>query len=307
MGRHLLGRGRWKPEELAKAIDYFQQAIAADPEYGPAHAGLSDAWRLHTVRGIRQGNLQKAEAAARRALQLDPGLAEAHTSLGGVLWRHWKWDEAEAELRLAIELEPEYAESRRVYGIFLMTLRRFEESVAVLKRARELDPLSPTISVEYALGLTKTGRLDEALLELERARQLDPTFSRVYQGIAFVHAARRDWEGAIAALELPPAQPRGETRNPWLGYYYSLAGRETEARAVLNSIESYTADDVSTSLYRGIVHLGLGNREQAFALLEEGIRDRPAEPSFTVILFDYLSDDPSYRAILDEMDLHFTS
>ena len=249
-------------QNVAKAIDYFQRAIEEDPGYGPAYSGLSDAWRLDTIWGLRDGNLEKAEAAARKALELDANLAEAHTSLGGVLWRHWKWEEAEAELRRALELEPNYAEGYRVYGTFLMMLRRTEESAAALRQAHELDRLSLLISVEYAGALTWAGRYDEALHELERAREVDPTFWRIYQTIAFVHAdrGRLDWRHRCAGTGTAPSA----------GPAYRVAGVLLRGRGTKGGGSTGTEghrgfrdDEGSRSTAMGIVHLGLGDRQKA--------------------------------------------
>lgn len=155
LGRHFVSK--WGPENFRKGAEYFQRAIEQDPGYAPAYSGLSDAFRKATMFGIRGENLQKAEAAARKALELDDSLAEAHTSLGGVLWRHWKWEEAEREFRRALELDPGYAEGHRVYGMFLTMLRRHEDALAALKRARELDRLSPGYQCRIRRSVDRCG------------------------------------------------------------------------------------------------------------------------------------------------------
>ena len=188
--------------------------------------------------GLREESLAKAEAAARKAIALDGNLAEAHTSLGGVLWRHWKWEEAEAVLQRAIDLDPEYAEGHRVYGMFLTMIRRHEEAVAALRRAHELDRLSPLISVEYALSLMMAGREDEAIRQFAQAREINPRNGRVYQGLAYVRARRGDWTGAIEALEENPAFTTAQSSFAWLGFYYAKVGRRADALRVLENIET---------------------------------------------------------------------
>jgi DNA-binding winged helix-turn-helix (wHTH) protein/TolB-like protein/Tfp pilus assembly protein PilF len=300
LGRHVLAqRGR---NNLATAVAHFERAVASDPGYAPAYSGLSDAYRLETLWGVRGGNLEKAEAAARRALALDDALAEAHTSLGGILWRQWKWDEAERELRQALDLDPYYAEGLRVYGTFLLMLRRMEEAVTALRQARELDPLSLVNRVEYAFALTQAKRYDEALRELERARDLDPSFARIYKGIAFVHAARGEWALAAAALEDSPRHLDGPS-DPWLVHYYAVGGREADALRTLGDIEAYAEQSDGWSIPLGIAHLGLGHVEQAMGLLEKGIDERRVDLNFTTLLYDLLKDQPRYEAILHDMGL----
>ena len=130
---YLEGRFYWSMrgrENLLKAAGYFEQAITLDPTYAPAYSGLSDSYRQFDQQGVARARMPKAEAAARKALELDDTLAEAHASLAGVLFRYyWDWDGAEREFRRALDLDPSYAEGHRALAIYLLTMRRDEEAL----------------------------------------------------------------------------------------------------------------------------------------------------------------------------------
>jgi tetratricopeptide (TPR) repeat protein len=178
--------------------------------------------------------------------------------------------------------------------------RRLEESVAALRQAHELDRLSLTIRIEYANALSSLEHHDEALRELERARELDPQRWRVYQSMAIVHAARGDWSGAIDALQQDPGY-RSRPPNPWLGYYYAAAGRRVDALEILHRVEAQAEEGKSLGL--GILHWGLGNKETALDLIEQGVRERRGDIMTTTALYRLLKGEPRYQAMLREMGL----
>ena len=203
---YLKGRFFWNkrsPQGIAKGIEYFQQAIDRDPTYAPAYSGLSDAYRMSGLATLPPREyMPKAEAAARKALALDETLAEAHSSLAGVLYRyHWDWEGAEREFQRCLELDPNYAEGHRAYAIYLLTVRRHEEAVAEARRARELSPLSPVINVELATALVRVGRYDEAIQQVQRTLEIDRKFFRAYATLALAYEGQGDRSKAVAALE----------------------------------------------------------------------------------------------------------
>ena len=249
--------------------------------------------------------MPKAEAAARKALALDDTLAEAHASLAGVLYRyHWDWEGAEREFQLSLELDPNYAEGHRAYAIYLLTVRRHEEALAEARRARELSPLSPVINVELGTALVRVGplrRSDRASAEDAGDRsEVRPR----------VRDARRGLRGTGR-----PASSRGRAReggvslraaaaNPWLGYAYGVTGRRREALEILARLEKLSREHYVTPQHFAIVHLGLGDKDQAFAWLEKAYEERAFEVlGFSGLLFDRLSDDPRFQDLLRRMRL----
>jgi TolB-like protein/DNA-binding winged helix-turn-helix (wHTH) protein/Flp pilus assembly protein TadD len=308
---YLKGRFYWSlrgRENLLRAAGYFQQAIAADPTYAPAYSGLSDAYRQSDQQGMApRVCMPKAEAAARKALELDETLAEAHASLAGVLYRYqWDWDGAKREFERALELDPNYAEGHRAYAIYLLTTRRDEQALAEAQRAQELNPLSSIISVELATALTRVGRYDDAIERLRKTRELEPAGGRVNQTLALVYLAQGDLQKAIDVFEKARADQRRTTAapGPWLGYLYGATGHRAEALAALRALEQRSHEQYVPPQQLAIVQVGLGNPQQAFTLLEKAYEEREIEVlGFSGPLFDLLHDDPRYRKLVDRMGL----
>lgn len=305
---YLKGRFFWNKRSaqgISKAIGYFQQAIARDPDYAPAYSGLSDATRMSGIatRPPRE-YMPQAEAAARKALALDETLAEAHSSLGGVLYRyHWDWEGAEREFQRSLELDPSYAEGHRAYAIYLLTVRRHEEAVAEARRARELSPLSPVINVELATALVRVGRYDEAIQQAQKTLEIDPKFFRAYTTLALAYEGQGDRPRAVAALEkaLPGAN---RATNHWLGYMYAVTGRRDEALAVAARLEKLSRERYINPQSIAVVYVGLGDRDRAIAWLEKSYEERSFEMlGFSGGPFDALADDPRFQDLLRRMRL----
>jgi tetratricopeptide (TPR) repeat protein len=308
---YLKGRFYWSMrgrENLLKAAAYFEQAITLDPTYAPAYSGLSDSYRQFDQQGVAPREcMPKAEAAARKALELDDTLAEAHASLAGVLFRYyWDWDGAEREFRRALDLDPSYAEGHRALAIYLLTRRRDEEALLHARRAQELSPLSPVIGVEVATALTRLRRYDETFEQLRQTRQLDPTFARVDQTLALAYAQQGDPKKAIAVLERRRASAGrpAAAAGPWLGYWYGVTGRSADALAELRGLEERSRQQYVSPQHFAVVHLGLGHKREAFTFLEEAYEQRAIEVlGFSGPLFELLHDEPRYRDLLSRMGL----
>ena len=305
---YLKGRLFWNrrsPEDLSRAVAYFQQAIERDPGYAPAHAGLSDVYRMLGLQVMPPREcMPKAEAAARKALALDGELAEAHASLAGVLYRyHWDWEGADREFQASLALDPGSAEGHRAYAMYLLTVRRHEQALLQARRARELSPLSPLINVELGAALVRTGRYEEAIAQAQKALEIDPKFSRAYTTLAAAYDRQGDRSKTIAALETA-ASLSGRNEGAWLGYFYGVAGRPREARAVLAALEERSRSRYVSPQHFAIVHLGLGDTDKAFAFLEKAYEERAFEIlGFSGRLFDRLRDDPRFQDLLRRMRL----
>jgi TolB-like protein/DNA-binding winged helix-turn-helix (wHTH) protein/Tfp pilus assembly protein PilF len=306
---YLKGRFFWSKQSrdgLLKAVEYFQQAIEKDPTYAPAHSGLSDTYRQFDQQGLAPPRecMPKAEAAARKALDLDEVLAEAHASLAGVLYRYrWDWEGAEKEFRVSLELDPNSAEGHRAYATYLATVRRHEESLAEVRRARELSPLSPSINTQLGRALARVGRYDEAIDQFRRVMEIDPGFSGAYVSLGQVYLRNGDLPQAIAAFEKAAAlsSPRPQR---WLGYVYGVTGRRPEALKILAALERLSRQQYVPPLSFAIVHLGLGDKQSAMTLLEEAYPVRALEvPDLSGEVFDLLRDEPRFRALLRRMGL----
>ena len=186
---------------MKKAIDYFQQAIEKDPSYALAYAGLADAQVLLPLYAATppRDDVGKALAAARKAVELDDALAEAHTSLANALGADMQFAESIKEFQRAIALNPNYATAHQWYGEALQNDGRFDESVAELKRARELDPLSLIINASLGETLASARRYEEAIEQLRKTIEMDPTFYVTYWFLGDAFRNKGDLPQAIAS------------------------------------------------------------------------------------------------------------
>jgi len=305
---YLRGRFYWssrRAENLLRAAEHFQNAIAHDSTYAPAYSGLSDTYRQFDVLGLGAPRdcMPKAEAAARQALTLDDTLAEAHASLAGVLYRyHWKWAEAEQEFGRALELDPYYAEGHRARAVFLVFLRRNDEAVIAAERARELSPWSPEINVELGAALRRVGRYEEAIRQLRKTQEIAPDLPRLPQVLALTYLQMGDPARALATLDRPavPLSARGYV----FGYLCAIQGRRQEARNVLTELQRRARSGYVSPQHFAIVHLGLGEQDQALLLLEKAYEERAFDVhSFSGLIADVLLDEPRFQDILRRMGL----
>jgi serine/threonine-protein kinase len=241
---YLEGRYHWNrrsPEGFNRAIDQFNAAIARDPSYAAAHAGLADVYNLLGTYGALApaDAFPRARSAARRAIELDPNLAEAHTSLAYALQNYdWDWGAADREYRKALALSPSYAVAHHWYGGFLMLMGRFDEAIAHRNEAVRLDPLSPQFHAARGSPFLLSRRYPEAIVAYRKALVLDPKLGRVHLSIASALLYNGDLKGALAEIERGRAV-LGDTPEAKadLAYAYARAGRGAEAEAILRELK----------------------------------------------------------------------
>ena len=205
---YLKGRYSWNKRTeggFLKAIDYFNQAIARDPNYAKAHAGLADAYALlgslPNAALSRPEAMRRAKASALRAIELDDSLAEAHTSLAFVLAQYeWDWPGSGREFRRALQLNPNYATAHQWYGMWFMAHGRFDEALEEERLAHEADPLSMIIETDTCQFLAYAGRDDEAIRHAQRALELDPGFRLAHLYLAEAYDGQQNYPAALAEL-----------------------------------------------------------------------------------------------------------
>ncbi len=306
-GRYFINKGWFG--EVGKGIEAFQQAIATDPNYALAHAGLADAY-FRLVRGGAPTleTMSKAKAAALKALALDDSLADAHVALALVkTYYDWDWAGAEKEYQRALALNPNNAYAHQWYGRYLSALGRFDEAVAALKRALQLDPLSPPISLVLGESLYLARQYDEAIKQLAATLELDHNhpMARWLMGKAFMQKA--NYAEAIAVLEKEIAGNGGRHSAllSVLGRAYARSGRREEALKLLTEITERAIQPNGSGVNVGPLQLELGEKEQAFALLEKSYELRgirlvllKVEPEF-----DSLRAEPRFQDLLRRIGL----
>ena len=279
---YIRGRHAWDKRgeaDLREAIGLFQQSIDADPTYAPAYTGLADCYaQLGYGSYIApEDSFPRARAAATRALELDPTLAEAHASLGFVrMYYDWDFTKAEAEYKRAFELNPNYAIAHQWYAYLLTAMERpageAEREISIAKR---LDPLSVPINIDQAYILHYYDRNEEALRSVRLALEMNPKFPPGYFWLGRIYTSEGRYKEAETALHNIGPLRTWTPAMAVLGYLYAKTGRTNEARNILNEFEDLAHNDRYASGYAvAVVYAGLGDTERAFASLDAAYRER---------------------------------
>jgi serine/threonine-protein kinase len=297
---YLRGRYFWNkmtPGDLKKSIECMQRAIALDPDYAAAHAGLADAYGFWINLEL-EGPWEQAErhrAAARKALELDDASAEGHFVMGGILAYDWDWRGSEREFRRALDLKPSLVQARGAYApLCLGPLRRYQEAVGQFRQALEVDPLS--VSLRTFLGQTHVyaGRPDEGIREVRKALELDPGFSMGGLTLALAYLEKSSYPEALQVL-LSFRDSAGEIPyySGLLGYTHARLGNRTEAERVLAQLKARFPGPWVPPVEVAGIYNGLGDREQALRWLERGCQQRST-------MMPFIIDDPRFRNLYSE-------
>jgi len=303
---YLRGRHFWNQRTLYafyEAIDEFNQAIALDPDYARAYAGLAETYVLLPEYGGPTVSevLPDARAATEKALALDPNLAEAYAASGYRKYQfEWDWVGAEADFQRAITLDPEYATARQWYAELLLTLRRFEEALAESRAAFALDPLAPAGNLVLAMNLEVAGRADEAIARYKATLELAPDFTLARYFLAMAYVQQGDIARADSTFrEL--AQRSGSDAAPYRAYIAALADpqRMDSALPLLTSGEVFHFIEGSGYLAT------MGLVEETVAVLEEAYRERqPYLPMANGLsVYEGLRSDSRFLDFLGKMGL----
>lgn len=307
---YLKGRyfqNRVSEDDLRRAVGYFEHAIARDPEYAQAYAGLADARLLLTILGDRAtaDAVASVRTAVERALALDDTIAEAHTSLASVLFGFdWNWDAAARAFGKAIALDPGYGRAHQRYGLFLMYQGRLGEAQVVLERARSLDPLAA--SAHMNLGRVHLGahRPDVAIPLLLAAVELSPRLALAQEQLGYAYLQLGQQEHALKAFRQAATSSgvRGFAR---LAYALAATGHDQEARTIVNDILRSAPSDLLPSFALAIAYAGLGEANAVFEWLERAYVQRDAflHSIKATAAFDGLHADTRWAALLWRMGL----
>ena len=308
---YLQGRYHWNRRTgagLQPAVQYFEQAIAKDPAYAAAYAGLADCLSILGFSGFvsPEEGCRKAKVLAMQALELDPSLADAHASLAfAATYYDYDFVGAEREFEQSIELNPRYPTAHHWFGHYLALMGRYEESYTEVKRAVRLDPHSLMIRVSLGWVSAWAHRYDQALDEFEKVLDVDPNFILAQLGVGYTFRAKSMHERAIAAaqrtVELSRSAP---TFVGFLGVEYAAAGYRDEAQDILEQLQELSKQRYVTPYLVAQIHASLGERDEALRWLESGYRERAA---WMVLLkidsrFDGLRSDPRFQDLLRRMN-----
>jgi len=243
----------------------------------------------------------KAEAAAIKGLQLDETLAEAHTSLARISFYRSDWSGTEKEFKRAVELNPSYATAHHWYGQYLSALGRHAEAIEEAKRARELDPLSPIITTDLGSSFYWARRYDEAIEQFRKVIELEPSFFWAHLRLcqALVQNGMFE-EGFIVCERAITLSERSRYSLGMLGFAYAMAGRRVAALQVLNEMEKERERGL---IFKAIIYSGLGQKDEAIALLERAYAKHGALTFIKVDpKFDPLRSEPRFQDLVRRMN-----
>ena len=311
---YLRGRFHWNMRTLdgyRKGIDCFEAALARDPAFALAYTGIADSWAMlgfDFFGGVpaAQG-MPRAQAAARRALELDETLAEAHSPLGVTAMLYDRdWTEAERRFRRALELKPDYVPALLWYSLFLTVMGRHDESLPVIRRAAEIEPLSLIVHQGMVRSLHYAGRYEEAIEHCLRLLEMDPGFVTAYETMARpLCALGRVAEAEAYAREGVARSGRWSLLLGALGQVCGLAGKTAEAHAILAELDELSRTRFVPRYHFAIVYYGLHDRGNALAELARGVAERSGVILWTAIdpHLSWLWSDPDYQEIMRPLGL----
>ena len=256
---YLRGRYSWSKRteaDLRRGIEYFRQAIARDPDYSLAHAGLADCFLL-TDSQLPLLVMPEAKAAAMKAIQLDESLGEAYASLGQIKFFYdWDWQEAERCFQQAVRLSPTYPTAHQWYGEYLVIMGEIDRGLAALKKARDLDPLSLIINTDLGFNLYMARQSDLAIEQLKGVIELEPSFFRAHLYLGVVYAHKSMFSEAVAELEMARRLNENQYTLAGLGHVYASFGEKAEAEKLLARLLELSRERYVSPVLLGVIHAG---------------------------------------------------
>jgi len=299
---------------LNKSIEYFQQAIDKDPGYAMAYVGLADSY--NTLGGglnyvSPRETIPKAKAAAMKALELDNTVGEAHAALGFAEWFYdWDWPTAEREFKAAIELNPNSAVSHFRYSECLLTRTQFDEGISEIKRAQELDPVSTQTMGGLGHAYLVMRRYDESIPHFQKALDLYPTAAFIRAQLAWAYAMKGMYPQALAEYDKiaePDKAVAAENQlvADGLGWVYAVSGRRADALQIAKEVEELSSHTYVDFYQLATIYAGLGEKGEAFRMLEKGYEERSAGMLYLAIdpFWDGMRSDPRYADLLRRIGL----
>ena len=310
---YLLGRfhsNKWSEQDVLKGIECYQAAIAKDPGYAVAYAGLADAYELLSIGFSSKPPVEYlalAKGMALKALEMDDSLAEAHTSLAYARWLgDLDWSGAEREFKRALELKTSYVMAHEWYAEFLASQGRFDDAVAEIRKAQQLDPLAVPVNRAVGWILYFARRYDESVEELRKTLSMNADFLGARLVLWWVHVARGAPEEAIADIQRELEKPGLKTvKKLMLAYACAAAGRREEANGLLWELEAKLAGDNRLALLSALLFTALDLKDRAFQELHRAFEAREPGLLFLKVApwLDPLRTDPRYGALVEKLGL----
>jgi len=310
---YLKGRYHWNRrtvEDDLTALDYFQKAVTADPNFALAYVGISDARLMLGIPDAMAGSVSPADtlpaarAAADRAIGLDPTLAEAYASRAHVKFKERDWEGAETDFKKSIEINPNYSYARLFYSVFLAFNGRAEEAIAQSNRSVELDPFSIPINANLAFVLVMARRPDEAITAGKRAVELDGAIPLGHQRLGQAYEEKGVLSDAISEFQTAVTQSnRVQLAVSSLAHAYAVSGQVSEAKKLLAELEGRAKKEYISSYMLATVYVGLGEKQRAFELLDQAYNEQSIDLLQAKVdpKLDPLRDDPRFKELLKKI------
>ena len=308
---YLKGRYFWNKrteDGLKRGIEYFQQAITADPSYALAYSGLAESYIVLASGGLLLPDeaFPKARAAATKALEMDDLLGEAHSDLGAVYCNEWKWSEGEREFKRALELSPNYPTGHMTYSWYLMPLGRFDESLAEAKRAQELDPLSLVINNVVGISYEFAGQLDQAIAQYRKTLEIDPSFIGSHRHLGSVYLQKGENAEAFKEFQTASLLSGGSVTDlADQGYAFAKSGKRSEAIKVLAQLERRSKQQYVSQYMFATIYACLGEKDQALESLNKAYAEHASAIIFLKVepSFKDLRSDPRFQELARRIGL----
>jgi TolB-like protein/Tfp pilus assembly protein PilF len=295
------------PPEMAKALEYFQRAIEIDPKYALAYCGMSDTNRSLALSAelAPVEYFERSLAAARKAIELDDQLAESHIALAMVsFWYMRDWAVTETEFKRALELDPNSVFGHIYYAHLLSNTGRHVEAVEEARKARVIDPVSPFVSSLDGLFLLQAGRVDDAIAEFDKASEVDPNFWMPPTFKARALIEKKMFQEAEVSAHRATELSRGQSIS--LAYeIYAAAkmGNREKASALFKELTQRANERYVPPYHLAIAYIGLGDRENALKLLEQGVSEHDPKVVFLKVehTWDELRAEPRFVELMKRM------
>jgi serine/threonine-protein kinase len=305
---YLLGKYHRDKYEFPEAMQYFQQAIALDPQYAQAHLALAEMYGGNTFFGYmspRQGYAKIKDEIA-RVLEIDDKLAEVQSLIAEMnFYFDWEWESAEEAFQRAISLIPSEANTHKLYAWFNMAMGRVEKAQGAIRRGLELEPLAPDMYLTASNVFYMAGLHEQAIARCQEALELSPNHSLALSQIGWSYLQMGLLDEAISVMERSVNSSPALVQNLWmLGHAYAVAGKSTEAREVLRELHDRAEEQYVPPFGFALVHVGLGEKDEAMDWLEKAYEDRNGwMVSLNVnALLDPLRDEARFQGLLERMN-----
>jgi serine/threonine-protein kinase len=304
---YLKGRYFWykfSPADHQKAFEYFNQAIGRDPNYALAYVGLADTYGASATNGWivpREGYL-KGKTAARKALEIDETLAQAHTSLGGlIMFSDFDWKTAEREYKRAEELDPNYVLTYELHSFLLSALGRPDEAIAKAQRGLEIDPLSALLSNDVAAAYYFARQYDQAIKQVQMTQEIEPGRPGSHIALGGIYDVKGMYEESIAEYQKAISlSERTSTILGLLGHAYAVSGKRNEAVKILNEMKEMSKQKYVSPYDLATVYVGLGEKDKALEQLNRAYEEQSGWIIYLNVepVFDPLRAEPGFQDLL---------